>query len=120
MPHTLEGTHLYVLYIYYIPDIGIPVAGASHNSVGGGSPVDTSDSQVVLVKHSSLLPSLALSIVQSDVLAVVGQGQLIPVPRPRVTGDGSGSKLMNGGHSGKMPLVDSVQSTQAILAQLPH
>merc|ERR1712183_510400 len=72
------------------PDIGVPVTGAGHNPVGLGSPVYPRHPEVVLVQHGLLGPArpTSASRVESDVLAVVREGQLLPVPGPGVAGDG--------------------------------
>ena len=86
------------------PDIRIPVAGAGHDPVGLGSPVNTSHPQVVLVQHGRLGPGSPpfTSRVEGDVLAVVGESQLSPGPGPGVAGDGRGSETVNCRHYGSV------------------
>ena len=82
------------------PHVGIPVAGAGHDPVGVGGPVDPGHPEVVLVQDSSLGPAgpSSASGVEGDVLAVVGESQLSPGPGPGVAGDGRGSETVNCGH----------------------
>merc|ERR550539_915663 len=84
------------------PDIGVPVTGAGHNPVGLGRPVNTRHPEVVLVQHGRLGPgsSTPASRVEGDVLGVVREGQLLPVPGPGVARDGRGSETVNCRHSG--------------------
>merc|ERR1719219_3197877 len=84
------------------PDVGVPVTGAGHDPVSLGGPVYTRHPEVVLVQHGRLGPAspTPASRVESDVLAVVGESQLLPVLGPGVAGDGRGSETVNCRHYG--------------------
>ena len=84
------------------PDVGVPVTGASHDPVSLGSPVYTGHPEVVLVQHGRLVPGgpAFARRVEGDVLAVVGESQLLPVLGPGVARDGGGSETVNCRHYG--------------------
>ena len=102
-PQQYEG--VFPLAISFLhPDVGVPVTGASDDPVGLGSPVNTSHPQVVLVQHGRLGPGSPpfTSRVEGDVLAVVREGQLLPVLGPGVARDGGGSETVNCRHYGSV------------------
>ena len=110
LPHTggssvdpQENQGIFPLAVRFLhPDVGVPVAGARDDPVGLRSPVNTSHPQVVLVQHSRLGPGSSAFTrgVESDVLAIVREGQLLPVLGPGVARDGGGSETVNCRHYG--------------------